>query len=514
MNTNVFEHAELEARLETAFDAIGDSIGTPTRDAAQVWSAMERRTSRRRRTRVIAGFAAVTALATGGTAQYAAVSNNEVAKRINIRMADGREGLLIPGWRPNDNQLTLLPMNLSSSLGLSELHVIWGKGPTTIRLSSWITRIAPGTDTRMVDQTTSLVALGPSEEVSQTGERFARWVTGDLMVVLRTSRDVSKGDFDAVRALVTINAEGLAVVNKEPLGLPLLVQSSLPEYFDGWTVSAGASRTLISAMRRNPEYEKVPARMEPHGDRSVVVRGVTASIDQFADGSGSGAALVGLTWIEGDMWYSVSAKDRETAVRVANSLRPPTDDDWAELRRLPNTSEPYVYSADHVLELGTIDVAGGTVVGTSAELVTDGCVKITLNVGGAAEKICVKLTTDPVLWSGVRTINGKRVVIAIVGNAVDATRVVNNDTPVIAGTVNDSEVDVEWISEGTPIYLDNKGSKSTWIGLVAQATDEPAPVLEVLRNGNLDRTETEPLLDANDELITPLRPLARTSIVG
>jgi hypothetical protein len=516
MNTNL-QDQDLESRLEDAFDAIANSIGTPTGDAADVWSTTKRRTVRRRRTRIFAGLGALAMVTTGGTARYVAVSN-DAKKQVTVRIASDRDGVLFPSWFPRKTVLSFQKTNWLAGSPRT-WHMVWGKGSTQIWIES--SRRLPSN-------------LFVNE--APVGGRYARWEQDGAVIYMAASDDVTKKDFDAVRARVTTNADGFAVVRGEPLGLPLLVQTFQAEYEDGWTVYEtgrffyGSSTEMIHypisvhGQRRNPEYEKVPQGDFSTRTPSVVIRGVTGSYmeDGFSGSSSERQPSdpVTISWREGNVAYTVSADDKDTAVKIANSLRPPTDDEWEALLRPPSRpiDEPYVYSTDHLRDLGTVEVAGGIVEGTAEELSTDGCAKLKLTVGGKDESMCVKLTEEPVMWSGIRTVNDKRVVVAIVSDAVDAARIVNNDTPAINGTVNDNDIELDWVSAGTPVFLDSSGIKNKWIGLVALETDDPAPLLETLHNVNLDptpdNTDREPLLNANDELLTPLRPLSRTPVTA
>jgi hypothetical protein len=129
----------------------------------------------------------------------------------------------------------------------------------------------------------------------------------------------------------------------------------------------------------------------------------------------------------------------------------------------------------------TPSVAGFDITVRVAETETEaGCVRIALAVSGREEEVCVRISSEPVLWQGIRTVDGKRVLIVVGGPTVDALRLVDQNTQ----------------QRAEPITLGNAGATATeatsvetaderqyrWVGVAAREVTAASVGIELFAN--------------------------------
>jgi hypothetical protein len=238
-------------------------------------------------------------------------------------------------------------------------------------------------------------------------------------------------------------------------------------------------------------------------------------------------------WFESGWMVSIFGGSKENVLQVANGMKVATQQEWDAFPRMgPGGSVPVDpgerRKATEVA--ATVDVGSSELKVFAGDLITEnGCVNIKLKGTGDKDEFCLKPTGKPVLWSGVRTISGKKSVVAIVDLHVDSVALTKESgdasTQIISARSIDDETPAGFVVDTT-----TEGDKYTWLGVVALPFDGDSPGrIEAFFNTEFDRdapsgeapdvdadpnAEAAAGSDTNEEYDAPLKSLGRFEVAN
>jgi hypothetical protein len=315
------------------------------------------------------------------------------------------------------------------------------------------------------------------------------------------------------RSLSIDNATGRLTSSKLPLGLPLADSHASQDDVPLRTWYLSGPDIGLDAMLPNPRQSKKSlealAGLYPGVPKPVRVRGHKGYLIHDGASSNPNVPLV-LVWAE-DGWYlglrlSGSATPTPAEiVRIAESLRPATDVEWAKLQDGLGLIAPKRLTPD----VTDVFAGSGAIAGQKwslqfANSVTDkGCLNIDVDLDGSNRR-CVPLTGQPILWSSIRKLGGTdEVLIALLSSSVDTIVV---EGMVVGGADEDGEI----VPEGQHVTNGNSETYVQWIvvpvragqGVSIQAfRNVPGPDNAESNNADSNNAESDTSADIASELI-------------
>ena len=325
------------------------------------------------------------------------------------------------------------------------------------------------------------------------------------------------------------------LVAEPPAGLPEVFHGDPDKLapWDGWFLwpktNNPRENISISAILESPVYNDIFDDKPRFGTflRVVSIRGHDAQLISYPSQSLSGGkgatkpvTRFEVSWAERGWHLSVGGEIEESVLGLAASLQDATDDQWAKNNKMERVPTPPTPDERRVANEASVSVAtpGGDLKIRAGDLVTaEGCVNLVFEkVSGKDEKQCVKTTGSPVLWSGVREIGGKRVVLAVVDLHVDAVTLTTDTGAVSTQIVSSLTLDTVQ-PDGFVVDTAVTGGdyRCRWIGVVALAFDGDSPgQIEAFTNTEQDRDALPGLVEADTDTGSPAVDVERTSDIS
>jgi hypothetical protein len=437
---------ETAIAVRTALDHRCDWIGATAGDFDSVVQHAQRSERRFRRNRHFTAAVLVALIVLGLTG---VVATNRLRPASSVVVADAPELRLIPDYLPNNQALSWAPFPNS----LESWSKVWGDGKVTLTVLKDV-HIETSTLDGLAQQGDQGWQSRLVKTESETNRQMT-WKVGGWLVLLVMPADISWSQRLAfARSIAVDEATGTPTTPTAPLNLPLTGSShQLAEVSDGWSL---VSRQGVAISAR-PLRETEPRRAN---SVTTNVRGTTGELAFLATPGSTSIDVATLTWVEQSWSVSVSINRpgaenelRAEVMKMSESLRPATDDEWRYLRQGKGVSTAYVPT----MTVSSEPTASGELVGRSWSIsvaeggTPDGCVNTVINLDGEL-KPCVPLTDSPVLWSGIRRVGDREVLVAFVTAEVEALSV--------QGSVDSSQ---QRLPEGTTVLTADSARFVGWV---------------------------------------------------
>ncbi len=277
------------------------------------------------------------------------------------------------------------------------------------------------------------------------------------------------------RSLSIKPATGEISASQPPLGLPRVGAFAAADQrpLGRWILNA--SGVTIDAVLPNPKAHDDGWLGRNPKTSKVRLRGTQGESVRYDDPRLQGIGASTVSWMEEGWNVSVSLSGQPVpslaeVLKVAESLRPATDAEWAALKDGSGIEKPRPPAP------GVTDVLAGDgeINGTKwslsfANAVTaEGCLNITVELGSTVQK-CVPINEQPILWSQVRNVGSTEVLVALLSTAVDTA------------TVNGAQEEGhEFVPEGQTVF---NGSSTTYVEWLVVPLKQGADVsIEAFRN--------------------------------
>jgi hypothetical protein len=510
MNTDLDKAIEqhVHASLERA---VSRTSIPATSDAA--WGRAQRESRRRRRTRMTTSLLAACALLATMFGVYRAT---DIRKR-NVAQTGAVERLrLVPTWMPDGVTLRLQDGFYSSGQEPQRNLVVWRQGDRRISVTSLVT-----TDPRYLNPQTLDLALVRLRKESAVGQ-YASWLSDGVGLDASIEPALPWAEFEAILRSITVDPATKFV---SPGSMP----ANYKEVFRGdakavwpvdswymWPQQNYDQGVSVSAIKRSVINREVYGDAQDRTGFEVVdeveIRGRKVKL------CGSKAIEIGvnvsapekptrfgLSWSERGWDVNVSAASKDAVLKVARGLRDATDQEWADFpsynRGGINTQATPAERRKATSLAATIETGAGDIKVRAGDLVTaEGCVNLVFTGIGKDEKLCVKPSGKPILWSGVREVGGKKVVLAVVDLHVDSVMLTGKDEPVRPDIISSLSID-DAVPTGFVVDVSEDGATYQWIGIVALPFEGDKPGdLEAFSSTEFDRDAPSELVDTDADL--------------
>jgi hypothetical protein len=522
MNTDFDERFEqrVKASLERT---IATTPVSETSDA--VWSRVQHEHRSRRNSRAAVSVLTVCALL---VTLFGVYRTTDTRKQAIADSDPGERVRLVPTWTPDSISLRLQDGTVADGSMSWTNVVFWREGNRTISVT-----VMSATNV----SSTQEAALKGLEQQPKTFQ-FARWAQGELnvQVIIRPPLPVREAQ-TIVRSMIIEPVSQSVSRASMPPGYREVFrgEQSALQPLDSWylfpSAMTGPPSLIASGVKRSRMQQELFGNQESPGVtliETIDLRGHKARLTSeplmtisASDGRPVGQVpeeQFGLRWSETGWDLTVGGSSREDVLRFARGLKDATDQEWADFPRVRGTEAVQGTPSERQRASNvavTIDTGTGEISVRAAELLTtEGCVNLVFIGIGADEKLCVKPTGTPILWSGVRNVDGQKVVLAVVDESVDSVMLVGPNVPVQTEIVSSLAID-DTVPSGTVIDLLENGSQSKWIGFVALPFrgDNPGQI-EVFTNTDSGTdsdtdTDTEDYAENPGEYDMPLRSLGR-----
>jgi hypothetical protein len=439
---------------------------------------------------------------------------------------------LIPTWLPEGTKM-MLQDGVNSGWSRPGETTVWRSGKQVVTLES---NTSPGQGSgSSLEQALSLAKADSAEQ-----GQYANWKVDAVNVTLSVAPRVSVEEFERLAKSIEISADNqIARLSVPPLNLPVTYSgpSKSLQPRRQWYMSALAiSDISIFANLPSPVSEQAYGSPESRGQfdksESIEIGGHSGQLSSYEYNNHVTNVV---TWAESGWDVQVHGSDKANILKIANGMKLATQQEWDDFPRMNQFSGGPVYASPEERRkatevAATIEVGSGELKVFAGDLITeDGCVNIKLKGTGDKDEFCLKPTGKPVLWSGVRTIGGKKSVVAIVDLHVDSVALTKESgdasTQIISARSIDDETPAGFVVDTT-----TEGDKYTWLGVVALPFDGDSPGrIEAFFNTEFDRdapsgeapdvdadpnAEAAAGSDTNEEYDAPLKSLGRFEVAN
>jgi hypothetical protein len=434
---------------------------------------------------------------------------------------------LIPTWLPDGTKLTLEDYVGTQMYGQPGETSVWRSGKQVVTLSS---NQAPGQGSgSSFDK-----AMAAVKTQTQDGQ-YADWKVDSVNVILSARPSIPTEDFIRLAQSVAIDSERGAKLAAAPLGLPLtfsgLAKELMPtRQWSMWALNpTGGQGISISALlpssAANRAYGDSDIQAVPPSEVTTV-NGHDATVATITNGALKTAFV---SWSQNGWNVQVWGTSRDKILKVANGLKVATQQEWEDFPRMNRGGSVHVDPIERRKALdvaATVPVGSGELTLIAADLISEkGCVNMKLEGTGQKDEFCLKPSGKPVLWSAVRTVGGKKSVVAIVDLHVDSVTLTSE-----GGDASTQIISAKTISDETPagfvVDTSVEGDKYSWLGVAVLPFEGDSPGrIEPYFNTEFDRDapsaeadptggpDGDPSTD-EDEYDAPLKSLGRFDVGG
>jgi hypothetical protein len=501
----------LEDRLIHALQETADSATDRRGDVSATWQRTVRIRRRRKAIRIMTSTTAAVALLATGIGVFA-LRDHRPTRTVAAATFDPNFRLL-PTWLPEDIPLDALMVESGNSPTDLPPGFINEQHPAHVR--QW----AGGLQSVLIIEeypslpVASLLVSEPTVDLSRNirceTSCNASGANSKLSLSISANQAVTPEQFKAFVRSLTLN-ESTFSVPAPPFGLPLIFDRSLQNMFwfasDSWTVRTAPELSDVFGLSAGKSENELTALNGPEQSWSdgelIEVRGLPARLTSSND-----VSFV-VNWREHGWDLSVVSNSAENVKRIAEGLRVATDAEF-DLRKVASSDfgKKYQYS----LEAPSAEVfaksaeINGRIKIAKNETVSSGCTRMLITGGTTNEEICLHISEDPVLWSGVRAIGDKKVLIVASGSPADAAALVPPDSVPFVGPVKTSAVGAVEMQ----VAFVQGGGRSYWVGISRFVIDDTTTHFELFANAVNDETEIndegEPKpTPSGDQLLTSL----------
>jgi hypothetical protein len=473
---------DLEERLTESLTRraeLSDSVrGTPH----ESWQRASNHRRRQRTVRVLTSGLCVVALAASGFAVFALRGHRPVPP-IAYETLDPAFRLH-PNWLPEGVPRGSLVRSDTSVFGRQEESPAtrrwqWARGTASVSLEVRPRPVAGAGAGSPISLNESLMLMNSEQTTS------LNWSSTENSFSLRASRAVSQDDLAAFAKTLAVEDVRIAALDV-PMSLPLVFEKEEVSRYGGdyfWHLGTSTGimgRFNVSATRVQTEFEHLNHAGQPWSEGDLIeVRGRPARlVDETARHA--------VWWHERGWAIYVSSDTAENALRIAQSMQ---DAPLEQFNRLPSSygrsaevpRKPRSERESPVREIVSPSTAGLDVTVRVAETETElACVRVLISAGSRDEELCVQITADLVLWQGIRTVKGKRVLVVVGGPAVDAVRLVDRNAPRTLEQVKLGDTGAISMA-ATSVETANE-RQYRWLGVAAMEVNESSVGIELFTN--------------------------------
>jgi hypothetical protein len=502
-------HTDLEEQVRNSLDRSASYV-QPLVVGDGAWGKAQRHRRNRQRARVATSVLAAVALLSAGFGVYKAT---DIRKRNVAQGGEIARVRLIPVAKEGvsytvQDQMVKAPAIVSA--GFEDMR-IWKKGTVEVSLTGR-GDLSPG----YTETLTQAVAKVRSEV--NPDWHYLTWTDGVGMFILSASRETSLDQLEQLAKSATVDPVGKQLlVSQPPMGLPEVFHGDPDrlEPLDGWflwsQVRAPNDEVSINGILQSPQYREIFGSNLRFGIliRKLSMRGHNAVLFSYESWTTSAGSMVkktftrySLQWIERGWEITVSGSKESAVLETAATLQDATDAQWAAMKNVevyPAASTPAERRIAKKVA-ATVETPAGDLNVRSGELVTkEGCANLVFEkVSGKDETQCVKTAGSPVLWSGVREVGGKKMVVAVVDLHVDAVTLTADTGAVSTQIVSSLTLDSVQPA-GFVVDTAENGAEYRWIGIVALPFDGESPgQIEAFTNTEFDREAASELVDTDN----------------
>jgi hypothetical protein len=413
---------QIEDRLAESLERraqVSDRLPSPV---AEGWSRAKVLRRQRRRLRAITSTVAVVAMLATGFGVYALWDRRPVVRNVANQEFDPNFRLL-PTWLPNELDVTRIVAaeRMDSVAPPSQRRVRqWAKGSRSVTIQDGPAGSLWGDATLLPSRERSLASLEDC-----LGGCSVFWGENKNVFQVSASGDIGEVEFvQFVRSLTITKSE--VVVGSNPFALPVVYEGGDAFPFgSGWHLRPIISLQVSFALWAQPvdtEYGRLNHPGQPWmSGKLTSVRGMPARLSSVR----SGDEFV-LNWHERGWNLSLTSDSEANVRRIAEGLRSATRSETAQLQRPnPNRVVPVVPRTEREAPTNdVVSIADGSVsIRMGETATTDGCVRTLIMEGLKKEELCIPMNDQPVIWSQVRVVNEKQILIVVGGPQADAFRI-------------------------------------------------------------------------------------------
>ncbi len=428
----------------------------------------------------------------------------------------------------------------------SAATIVWRNDSQMIVLrSSWYSAAMANGRLTDLDE-----ALGEARSTGREIGGTLWWQTPLRTLSLSAAPPVKASEMERLARSVVFDADGNVAGMATPLGLSKVFDgaSSLLEPERWWSITFDSGDQLAAGLSIRSVYAQRPSALADSlgtdgTDLSQLglvgrTRSVRRTIGKVIEGDrvNSLGKPVGkstlLQWRERGWIVSVTAESEAAAVSMAESLREPTEEEWYDLVTRFEFDVPIIERRKALRTAAAVDVLNDKVVVRVAEVTTQGgCVNIAVqyqsgesgsSLKQADDRMCLEPSGPDLAWSGIRTLAGRPVVVAIVRVNADSALLTQDPGPPVTATGSPAELGVSPIQPEGIVFDTLPVGSTGWLGLVVLPFDGESPGrIELFSDTNFDRSapspepsEAEPVadLDSESEYQPMLRSLGRFEV--